>query len=467
MAVISRSWVKHISIGRVLVYGVFLLCAYASWARGGCFPPCQWPLGIVALLLCGVVVFLSGKDEGKGIQSRMLRDPLFYVGAVFLLLLVIQWSNSGYGGLGTVEMPCGWVPWSVGRDGAGQMLHWFFPAWIILLIVRNILQRSAAKLLLQLLALNSAVLACAGILQYAGGSEKILGIWPLPGGGFFATFGYANHASAYFYLNAALAAGLTHDAVKKRKPVVQCMVWGWCFLLCVLAAVFTLSRAGFFVALMQLLVVVGLLWTGLKKRPQGLESVNICAVMAILILGGFVMFLGAGGGSLAKEVRGKKLVGELSVVEDLSGRIEQMPKALGIIRDYPVFGSGGWSYPWLAGQTVPDAEWDSWMVVGQTNVHCDPVQFLSEFGVVGWLCMAGACVVLLRSAASAARNVCFYWIASGLVVVFVHGLIDLPFRCPAILLEWCSLFAALPRLVRPVAKTPVDTPELWGFRGVK
>jgi hypothetical protein len=87
-------------------------------------------------------------------------------------------------------------------------------------------------------------------------------------------------------------------------------------------------------------------------------------------------------------------------------------------------------------------------VDGRANVHCDPLQFLSEFGMIGVLCMALAVAVLVSSAVSARRGVLFIWVVSGIVAVFVHSLIDLPFRCSAILLEWCFLFSALPLLMQ-------------------
>jgi hypothetical protein len=102
----------------------------------------------------------------------------------------------------------------------------------------------------------------------------------------------------------------------------------------------------------------------------------------------------------------------------------------------------------LANQYIPKDELRSWMVGSRVNVHCDPIQFLAEFGVVGSLCMAVVVAVLVQGVVAARRGALLYWIGGGLSAVFMHSFIDLPFRCPAILLVWCCLFAALPHLLR-------------------
>ena len=92
---------------------------------------------------------------------------------------------------------------------------------------------------------------------------------------------------------------------------------------------------------------------------------------------------------------------------------------------------------------------DSWLVLGRANVHCDPVQFLVEFGVVGSLCMAAVVAILAVGwLPGLRRSVLARWTGFGCLAVLLHSFIDLPFRCPAILLSWCTLLAAVPRLTR-------------------
>jgi hypothetical protein len=446
-------------INRLLVFGIFFLCAYAAWACGGIRPALQWPLPLIASALCATAACLPSA------RNRIWEDPIFRAGAPFFLLLVLQWLNSGHGvqwgddGLAAMDSaPSKWWPWSVGVGEAGEMLSWFFPAWTVLLVIRNILTRPDIKILLHLLAWNSAALAFVGLLQYLGGAERILGIWEVPYRIFFATFAYPNHAAEWFYLHAALSAGLLHDALLKRKPPVRIVVWGACFMLCVVATFLTLSRAGAFVALGLLLAVLSIFMKrALKKNLSGVAAINIYMVMGSIALAGLTLFLGVGGGSLAREVGGKSLIGEMSVAGDLAVRVQQMPYAWDMIEDYPLFGTGGWGYASLLKFHLPQDQWAAWIAAGKANIHCDPIQFLSEFGMVGMLCMIWVLVTLIRSVVFMDHfGKMQRWILTGVLIVWLHSLIDWPFRCPAVLLGWCSLFAALPILAQKRQRAEED-----------
>ena len=441
---------SSLPINRLLVLGVFTLCAYAAWACGGVRPALQWPLPLIALVLCAAVACLPRS------RARIWKDPIFRAGIPFFLLLLLQWINSRHGvawgddGLAVLDRtPSKWWPWSVGAGEAGEMLNWFFPAWMVLLVIRNILDRSDLKLLLHLFAWNAAFLALVGLLQYLAGAERILGIWDVPYRVFFATFAYPNHAAEWFYLHAALSAGLLHDALVKRKPPVRIGIWLVCFMLCVLATFLTLSRAGAFMALGLLFTVLLIFMRRTYKNLEGTNAIHTYVIVAIIALTGLTLFLGAGNGSLAREVGGKSLFGEESVVGDLAARVQQMPYAWEMIKDYPLFGTGGWGYGSLLKFHLSMDEWNSWMATGKANIHCDPLQLLSEFGVAGALCMGWVLAVLVRSVVSMGRpGLLQRWIMAGILAVGLHSLVDWPFRCPSILLGWCSLFAALPHLTR-------------------
>ncbi|MEN7973463.1 MAG: O-antigen ligase family protein [Verrucomicrobiota bacterium] len=274
-----------------------------------------------------------------------------------------------------------------------------------------------------------------------------MGIWRVSRTDFFATFEYPNHAAAWFYLHAALAAGMAYDAEIKRKPRIRVAVFGACFMCCIAASCLTLSRVGAFAALVQLAVVSVMLLFWIRKNLRSEAALNAYIGVAIVALIGVTLFLGAGRGSLAWEVGSKTLLGRQSIAADFSTRAGHVDCAWEMIKDYPVFGVGAQGCHALAHQYIPEEELRSWMVNGRANVHCDPIQFLAEFGVVGSLAMALVVAALVQNMVSARHSALFYWAAGGLALVFVHSLIDLPFRCPAILLIWSCLSAALPCLV--------------------
>jgi hypothetical protein len=317
---------------------------------------------------------------------------------------------------------------------------------VALLAMRHIMKRADVKRLVYLLVWNSALLACAGILfdLFAGG--KMLGIWEQSRADSFASFDYPNHAAAWFYLHAALAVGLAHDAEGKRKPRIRVAVLGACFMCCIAASCLTLSRMGAFIAMLQLGTVFVILLSRTRRNFRSTAAVNRYIAVGILALVGITLFLGAGQGRLIREMRSKALVGERSLAGDLSGRLEHVEYAWALIRDYPVFGVGPWGGHVLARQHLPGEALRSWQVSGRVNIHCDPARFLAEFGFAGGLCLAAVLTALLHGAAGARRGVLFYWVIGGIAVVGLHSLIDLPFRCPAILLAWSTLLAALPVL---------------------
>ena len=99
---------------------------------------------------------------------------------------------------------------------AAQMLYWFGGAWVVLAAVRHGLDRPGRIRLLWGLAAQGAVLAAWGIAQYASGTHRIFWQTPLPRH-FFASFGYPNHAGAYFDLLFAVSGGLLLRAIEHRE----------------------------------------------------------------------------------------------------------------------------------------------------------------------------------------------------------------------------------------------------------
>jgi hypothetical protein len=413
-------------------------------------------MGSLAAILIGALVFLAPGDRQR-IRTDVLRDPVFYLASLFLLQIVIQSLNSGYVVMwdkvdtaGMPELPPFWLPWSVESKTASQVFTWFFPACTALMVVRHVLSKAQLRFILYIMVWNAALLAVVGMLQQAMGAEKMLGLWTIPHGSFFATFGYVNHGGAFFYLHAAIAAGLTHQAIKKQFPPVQISVWVLCFVLCLSAAFASLSRAAGLAALFLVLAAAGAIIHRVWKRSVGQSQlINIIGISCIVVLTGLVLYFGSGEGALSSEIEETFFGARME--EAVEGRTMQLPGAWEIALDYPVFGCGGWGYRWMALLYIPVNEWDLWRGPGKANVHCDPLQFLCEFGFVGSLLMAGAVVWLVVAffrqwKKDGKASVLGKWIGLGLLLIFAHSWVDLPYRCPAILIAWCFLLAALPKL---------------------
>lgn len=450
------------SVIRLLVIFFIGLLIYSAWGRGGVYPPWQWPLVSISAILLGGIYFLE-RGLAREIKRTFFRDPVFYLGLTFLVVLFFQSLNSGYAVMwdkvetvGMNELPSKWLPWSVEPKAAAQMFNWFFPVWTVLLMVRHVFTYKHIRLLLHCMVWGAAILAVVGIIQQLFGAQKVLGLWEIPSGRFFATFGYVNHAGAYFYLHAALAAGLAHHSIKHHMPPAQIIVWVACFMLCLFASFFSLSRAAGMASLVLVAAAVGAFIRWDWQRSKGNQIVNRIGVACIVALTGAVLYFGAGGGALAQEIEdtflGERMEG------DIKGRTQQLPSAWQISKDYPVFGCGGWGYRWVALLHIPVNEWDLWRNPGLANVHCDPLQFLCEFGWVGFLLMSGVVGRLIfdiskrwkknsRGQKNGTVSVLSCWIGLGLLLVFLHSWIDFLFRCPAILIAWCTLLAVVPKLL--------------------
>lgn len=76
------------------------------------------------------------------------------------------------------------------------------------------------------------------------------------------------------------------------------------------------------------------------------------------------------------------------------------------------------------------------------------MQFLLEFGIAGCALLAAALAALLAPLfrKTVARGAVLALTGAGLALVVAFSLIDLPFRCPAILWTWVTVLAALPKL---------------------
>jgi len=438
--------------------------SYAAWARGGTRPELLPPTAVMAIIAVGLVVLLPPKFRGESYNAargrvllETLRDPLFYLGLALLILLGLQVGNSGRSlvfddgarqwGYGPPPWP-GW-PSSVCRPEAVQMLYWFGGAWLILWCVRHGLDREARLRLLWALSANGAALALFGIVQYASGTHRILWTTPL-GCYFFASFGYPNHAGAYFVLLLAVSGGLLLRSIRRQERLTIRLAAALA-LLNLAGATLSFSRAGILLAwglaAFGVFYAVRRAWHELSF-PTRLNSVLVVAFVVATIVWLYAL-------TPANPVRLE--LDTLSGIESSSpaARWVQIKVAGRIWADAPLFGVGGWGYRYFLGVYLPPEQWHK-ITSGQANVHNDPMQFLAEFGVVGAGLLLTMWLVLMLPALRLLRRIRGgMWQASplpvallvGTFLTLIHSMIDLPFRSPAILWLWLVCLACVPSLL--------------------
>jgi hypothetical protein len=461
---------------RIVVWIIFLLAALPAWLRGGTHAPWTQPVLVFSIVSFLVLVGLSwarrrrpGVDPSGAPGSFInLRDPLFWLGAAFLLLLVLQWWNAGrvlfYDSADKAwayspPRHVGW-PSAITRLEARQMLDWFVPAWVILVAIRSPgFSAVAVRRVWRLMVFNAALLALFGIVQFISGTTRMYWLVQMRPH-FFASFGYPNHAGSYFLMTMCMAAGLlAHDI----GPGGGFARWarriglGAAFLLSLVGANLSLSRLA--VMLSWLLVIpLAALWIRfLWPRLEPVRRVHVvAAALAIISLAG-LLTLGLGRDAIRKEFKPED-DNKTFMDRETSFRWFQMKSAVQVWRDHPWCGVGGWGYRYLIGHYVPRDLWRK-ITEGKANVHNDPVQFLAEFGLWGAGAMAAVVVILLAGAwrVRAGWPPIFLLPLMGLVLVWMQSLIDLPFRSPAVVNLWLIALAGVARVAAP-RKTPPPSP---------
>lgn len=450
------------------------LLVYTTWAWAG-LRPSYHRIGLGAAGILLVALFAEG---GSGAWRSVRRDPVFYLGLAFLGYLAIQWANAGrtqYFDVGYQRWTYTDPPWrgwpsAFARADAAQMLAWFFPAWTIAVAIRaQVLDRHALRRLLMFVACNAAVLALFGLVQFVSGTRSIYWIQPLKGH-FFASFAYGNHVGPYFVLVAGLALGLlfreifdvceshadTPSAMRLRHPwrvvaLVPTVV------LCGVGANLGFSRTGVILAAMLGIIAAGYLWMRAWPLLHPAGRLNMAALSLAALGSLYFLVAGFGEQGIRKEFTLRSAVpGMLRTAWDrvdleLGGRPRFARAAVTIWREHPWFGVGGWGYKYLVASHVPESDWPNLEKRGWANVHLDLLQFLVEFGVVGMSLLLAALGVLVRELFVARRcrhNSFCVMAAAGLVLTVVFSLVDIPFRCPAILYTWVALLAAMPVIGR-------------------
>lgn len=478
---------------------------YLAWIWGGLHQVSFLvAVGAAGILLIGVLLaaVIPGNAPSHGGQPWW-RDLFFYAGLAFLTYLAIQWWNAGrimFFDVGLSEwrysLPRhpGW-PSAFMREEAAQMLTWFFPAWVLGLAVRSpTIGARKVRSIIRVIVYSAGLLSLVGIVQFVTQSKARYWIRPATDP-FFASFGYTNHAAAFFVLSGALAAGLLYREVfraqrvkfklgevqvpvdhglngaRSKRRTLRIMSMAACLLLCLVGANLSLSRAGVILAwaLAGFAALYGLIRGWRKVGP--VARVNLAAVTFATLCIFYFAVAGFGEKAIRNEFRATRPIHHrmFPILDNVNLYLSCRPLldqvALEIWQDNRAFGVGGWGYRHLLAFYGPE-EGRAALVEnpGMANVHCDPLQFLTEFGTVGVGLMGIALLALIvplfrRHKASAVatdrnragelqHNPLMTMSLIGLILIVIFSLIDLPFRCPAILCTWVVVLAGMNKVSR-------------------
>ena len=403
--------------------------------------------------------------------SRSGFDSIFFIGFVFLAYAGIQAWNAGRS-LYLDEEKLEWVytlpphpnlPSAFNQGEATRLMSWFFVAWVLTLTIRFLIRHgnpSYWKRSLFAIILNADMLVCFGLYTFFVTPGHMFGVVRV-NHNFFSTFPYTNHAAAFFTMIAALAAGLliteilTRTAPSHTWHRLRLLFLSVSLFLCVVGANFSLSRAGIILAwgLTAITAIYMLRKTWRTLHPAARVNLSAASLAAVAIFYFFIS--GFGAEHIQNEFKVSKqpvmqLIPPLASINlDLTVRPALWRAGWEVFRANWLYGTGGWGFRYAAATHVPREEWDRVIVgAGRANVHNDPIQFLSEFGVIGnaFLLIGLGILIYPVCNRNAFQHPMIFMMGLGLFLVYIFGLIDLPYRCPAIMWAWIVLLAWLPGL---------------------
>ena len=428
----------------------------------------------------------------RRVWVAVLRDPFLWVALAFVACLVVPLFNvalcpvcdrAAIDAGADPYPPLRWLPFCVApREHAG-LLQMFAPSLLSALGARHALGRSGKRAFFELLVWNGAALALFGFVQIIGGAQ--FPYWRVPPrpGHFFSVFGYPNMAGAFFAMNYVFSLGLWGSRMECREvameldmlqgnrparhPILAAHYPAVAVALSFYAVLATLCRAA--MSLMVVATVLFIIYSLLRllvvsgaQRARRFRFLPMVGIVYIVLCGSAFIY------SPPEVERELSTIGLLGVADRVTGKAQYHSRvATAIMRDFPVFGVGGWGYRHFCASYMDDKELRSLQVNGGANVHNDYLQFLAEHGLAGFGLLT-ACVWLLvapvagvwrkcaqlsaaaaRSRLSAPPSIAFslsppvLWTLLGCLAVLVHAFGDCPFRSAAVT---SAFLAALPAI---------------------
>lgn len=416
-----------------------------------------------ALLLSGgcvaCLLFATKRlDNGKPIPY----SPLVLVGAALILYLLFQtlplppflvgwlspeaarlkaqaWEVIGVSGL--------WSPLSLEHVStfweAARLAGLVLLFWVIFALS---LKPEKASLIQRAVGLSGVIVVILGLIQWASGSDRILGFYTSPdvqtilGSG--ASLGFVtplinnNHAAGLMVLSAMVLLGLSLGRERERlRPVA----FGG-FLITVVGVLASRSRGGLLALAAGVIVFTAIRYLGPRLRRKGSRYTRTTTAIGIaLFLLTTLLLLITYDVFVLEPLRSPLLADPRT---DL--KVQLWQAAMPILSDFPVFGIGKGAFPFVAaaylGSTLENTTW---------YVESLPLQFLLDLGLLpGILFLGAAAAMLIPLFGVGLRYSRWIGMTTGLMALGLHNLVDFNLEITGIAIPATATLAVLAARVR-------------------
>lgn len=423
-------------------------CVSAALALGA-FVVSVWPRNYVGELAT------TGEFRLLG-WPRLVRFPLFWLGAGLLVLLCVQGLNAAW------EFQIGpkswwlrrlphteWLPSST-RTPFERFNIWrafmiYGAGWLcVCAIWVGITRRRSLQILFAVLVGNAVALAGVGFVQRIMNEPRVLWLRTFKDAVSFSSFVYQNHGGAYFGLAAAVALGLAlwhfFEGRKRMARSTPAPVWLIVTAILVLAVLFSFSR-GAVITFVVFVVGAVLAWQILRwGNPVPSTTPRIVTVaLSLAFLGALFC--------IVRYVDFDVLTKRFQEMSTLRGndpsvvsRVMARDAAVDMYRDYWLLGSGAGSYRFLyTPQYVRryPAIYENGRAFWE-HAHIDWLEIPTELGLTGVLLIGAAFGWCMRQfwRARGWQHPVATMVLLGCGQTLLHAAIDFPFQNPAVLITW-------------------------------
>lgn len=321
-----------------------------------------------------------------------------------------------------------------------------------------LLTRTAERLdtLAQTLVWSGLLQALIGVLLFSFGAHYRLFFTELGHDRVIGTFVNQNHFAGYMEMCLAVGIGLMLARLGNSKPGQgdwrQRLIMALGFLISakmrlrlvlivmVIALVLTRSRMGN-TAFFASMLIVGFVAIALSRRGT---PATVWLIVSLVIIDVFIIGTWVGLEKVMHRIQETTVVTEQGRSEEsVEQRIGPAVYAVELVRDFPVFGSGGGSfYNAFARYRPPE------ITAYFDHAHNDYVEIASDTGLLGFsllggvvlLVMGGALWVLYRRHSSLSRGMAFAGLMA-IVALGIHGTVDFNLQIPANALTFTVILA--------------------------